>query len=68
MSHPYSRIGRVGNIAGGLTLRVEGGGGVLMGRLGYVPCFRDFDVCSICMGGGCGGVGGFKYVTEISQC
>ena len=28
------------------------------GGLGCVPCFGDFDVNSICMGGGCGGVGG----------
>ena len=30
-----------------------GGGG-----LGYVSCFRDFDVCFVCLGSGCGGVGG----------
>ena len=27
-----------------------------------MPCFRDFDACSICMGGGCGGVGGASGV------
>ena len=25
---------------------------------GDKSCFRDFDVCSICMGSGCSGVGG----------
>ena len=34
--------------------------------LGYVP--RNFEVCSISMGGGCDGVGGAIYVIEISQC
>lgn len=33
-------------------------------EMGYVP--RNFEVCSICMGGG--GVGGARYVIEISQC
>ena len=26
--------------------------------VGLCACFRDFDVCSICMGSGRGGVGG----------
>ena len=46
MSHPYSRIGYVGNVEVGLMLWLVGGGGV-----GYMPCIRDFDVCSICMRG-----------------
>lgn len=33
----------------------EGGRG-----LGYVPCFRDFDGYSICMGEGCGRVGAVR--------
>lgn len=34
-------------------LQLEGGGGeeMLVGRVGYVPIFWNFDVCSICMGG-----------------
>ena len=26
--------------------------------LSYVPCFRHFDVCYVCLGGGCGDLGG----------
>ena len=26
-----------------------------VGLVGYVLCFRDFDVCYVCMGGGVGG-------------
>ena len=34
-------------VGGGGWVHGSGGGGG--GGLGYVPCFRDFDVCSICM-------------------
>ena len=34
MSHPYSRIGRVGSVGEGLILRLEGGRGVLVDYVG----------------------------------
>ena len=34
-----------------------------------MPCFRDFDVCSICIGGGCGGIGGAsKELLKVGGC
>ena len=36
--------------------------------LGYVPCFRDFDVCSICMGDGCDGVGAASGMSVVGSC
>lgn len=48
MSHLYSRIGEVGSVRGRLMLMLVVGGV----RLGYVPCFSDYDVYSTCMGVG----------------
>jgi hypothetical protein len=32
-----------------------------------VPCFRDFDVCFICMGGGVGGASGEECCRELLE-
>ena len=46
MSHLYSRIGQVGSVGGRLMLMLVIGDV----RLGYVPCFSNYDVYSTCMG------------------
>ena len=43
---------------------IEGGG---VGGLGYVPCFKDFDVCFIFVGGGVGGTSGEERCRELLE-
>jgi hypothetical protein len=53
----------VGSVERGLVLQPVGGRGCWWaGLVGYVPCFRDFDVGYVCMGGGVGGASGEKFV------
>ena len=53
----------MGSVRRRLILRL-----VVEGGLSYVPCFRDFDVCLICMGGsGVGGASGEECCRELLE-